>query len=432
MKQHFGKSLYMLAPLVAAVTGTSCRQGATPPSPPPPPISVAVSPRSAPVQTGTTLQFSVTVSNSANADMTWEVDGKPGGDSASGTISATGLYSAPFAVTDPPTVTITAISQEDISKSDTATVGVTPDILTRDVWFAPDFASADFPNLFTPPDEWSTARSRVKVFKFYAVQVNSSFVPCPDWLCGTTRLQQLINVQAFSQLKAWGIDTGIEAGAVKPENCSGDTLVNVALDAVQNVQANGGIVRFIAMDEPFIGGQLTANGQNCNFTMQQSAAQTAHFVQSLQSKFVYMVIGDIEPYPYFNVAQLEAWISLLQSVGVQLAFFHLDVDPALVASTGADLAGDLQALSAFCQTQKIPFGILLNSLTATSDQMYYSDAIQLTQRVKSAIGKPQVSIFQSFDCATGTCNTPINLPENDPNVFSHMRLINDALVILDQ
>src|SRR5262249_55547985 len=198
-------------------------------------------------------------------------------------------------------------------------------------------------------------------------------VPCPAWLCGPTRLQQLIDVHAFSQLKAWGIDIGIEAGAVKPENCSGDTLVNVAEDAVQNIQANGGTVRFIAMDEPFIGGQLTAGGQNCNFTMQQSAAQAAHFVQTLQGQFLYIVVGDIEPYPYFSVAQLEAWISLLQSLEVQLAFFHLDVDPALVAANGTDFAGDLQALSAFCQAQNIPFGVLLNSLTATSDTTYYSD-----------------------------------------------------------
>jgi len=132
------------------------------------------------------------------------------------------------------------------------------------------------------------------------------------------------------------------------------------------------------------------------------------------------------------VAQLEAWLSLLQSLGVQLAFFHLDVDPALVAANGADLAGDLHALSAFCQAQNIPFGVLLNSLTATSDATYYSDAIQFTQQVKSAIGKPQVSIFQSFDCATGTCDTPINLPETEPLIFSHTRLINDALAILDQ
>lgn len=392
---------------------------------------MAVSPSSAAVQTGKTLLFTAKVSNTSNQSVSWEVNGKPGGDASVGLITNAG-YTAPTSVTDPPTVSITAVSQADNSKSDTATVGITPDVLARDVWFAPDFASVDFQNLFTAPDQWSIARSKVKGFKFYVVQVNSSSVPCPAWLCGPTRLQQLIDVHAFSQLKAWGIDIGIEAGAVKPENCSGDTLVNVAEDAVQNTQANGGTVRFIAMDEPFIGGQLTVGGQNCNFTMQQSAAQTAHFVQALQGQFLYIVVGDIEPYPYFSVAQMEAWISLLQSLGVQLAFFHLDVDPALVAANGTDLAGDLQALRAFCQAQNIPFGVLLNSLTATSDTTYYSDAIHFTQSVKAAIVKPQISIFQSFDCATGTCNTPINLPENDPSIFSHTRLINYALAILNQ
>jgi len=430
MTRHLTKALLRLALVLLAVAIPSCGGGGT--SPPKPTISVTVSPDNVPVQTGATLQFTATVTNAANSSVAWEVNGKPGGDATTGTISTTGLYTAPATVTDPPTVAVTAVSEEDNSRSGSATAGITPDVLTRDVWFTPDFASADFQNLFTPPDQWSSARSKVKVFKFYAVQVNSSFVPCPASLCGPTRLQQLINVQAFSKLTAWGIDIGIEAGAVKPENCSGDTLITVAEDAVQNIQANGGTARFIAMDEPFIGGQITASGQNCNFTMQQSAAQTVHFIQALHGKFVYMVIGDIEPYPYFSVVQLESWISLLQSLGVQLAFFHVDVDPALVTATGADLTGDLQVLNAFCQAQKVPFGVLLNSLTATSDATYYSDAIQFTQRVKSAIGRPQLSIFQSFDCATGTCNIPINLPENDLTIFSHTRLINDGLVILDQ
>jgi hypothetical protein len=378
------------------------------------------------------LQFNATVTNSTNSGVNWEVNGKEGGDISSGTVSTTGLYTAPAVVTDPPTVTVTAVSQADNSKSDTATVGVTPDVLTRDVWFAPDFASADFQNLFTQPDQWSVARSKVRTFKFYAIQANSSSFGCPAWQCGPTRLPELINVQAFSRLKAWGIDVAIETEAVQPGSCTADSNFNIAEDAIQNIQANGGTVRFIAMDEPFILGQLTFDGQTCNLTMEQSADQTKRFIQLVQGKFVYIVIGDIEPYPYFTVAQLESWISLVQSLGVQLAFFHLDVDPALVAANGADLVGDLQVLNAFCQAHNIPFGVLLNSLTATSDTAYYNEAIQFTQRVKSAIGKPQLSIFQSFDCATGICDTPINLPENDPTIFSHTRLINDALVILDQ
>ena len=430
MKSRLTKPLIGLAPVLLSMPVPSCGGGGAPP--PPPSISVTVSPSSASVQTGATLQFAATVTNSTNSSVNWEVNGKVGGDISSGTISATGFYTAPAAVTDPPTVIVTAVSRADNSRSGTATVGVTPEVLARDVWFAPDFASADFQSLFTQPDQWSIARSQVRTLKFSAIQANSSSFGCPAWQCGETRLPELINVQAFSRLKAWGIDVALETEAIQPGSCTADSNFNIAEDAIQNIQANGGTVRFIAMDEPFILGQLTVDGQNCKLTMEQSADQTKRFIQIVQDKFAYIVVGDIEPYPYFSVGQLESWISLMQSLGAQLAFFHLDVDPALVSGNVSDLVGDMQVLNTFCQAHDIPFGVLLNSLTATSDAAYYNEAIQFTQRVKSAIGKPQLSIFQSFACATGICDTPINLPENEPTIFSHTRLINDALAILDQ
>src|ERR1700757_1438245 len=139
MTRHLRKAL---APVLLAVAIPSCGGGGTPPAKPT--ISVTISPDNAPVQTGATLQFTASVTNASNSNVAWEVNGKLGGDNTSGTISGNGLYSAPAAVTDPPTVTVTAVSQANNSKSGSATVGITPDVLTRDVWFAPDFASTDF------------------------------------------------------------------------------------------------------------------------------------------------------------------------------------------------------------------------------------------------------------------------------------------------
>jgi hypothetical protein len=52
------------------------------------------------------------------------VNGVTGGDSTHGTISASGLYTAPSAVPNPATVTVTAISQADATKSASATVAI--------------------------------------------------------------------------------------------------------------------------------------------------------------------------------------------------------------------------------------------------------------------------------------------------------------------
>lgn len=87
-------------------------------------IQVTVSPTTAIVQTGATQQFTATVTNTSNAEVTWSINGINGGNSTIGTISVTGLYTAPAAVPNPGTVTLRATSVADTTKSATATVTV--------------------------------------------------------------------------------------------------------------------------------------------------------------------------------------------------------------------------------------------------------------------------------------------------------------------
>jgi hypothetical protein len=90
-----------------------------------PVVSVTISPTSASVQTSGTQQFSATVTNSSNTAVTWEVNRTVGGSSTTGTISTSGLYTAPAAVPSPATVTVTAVSQASSSATASATVTVT-------------------------------------------------------------------------------------------------------------------------------------------------------------------------------------------------------------------------------------------------------------------------------------------------------------------
>lgn len=84
-------------------------------------ISVSIAPNSVNLVVGTTLQFTATVSDTFNQAVTWSVVGS----SANGTISATGVYTAPGSVPSPPQVTIMAVSQKDPTKSASATVTIT-------------------------------------------------------------------------------------------------------------------------------------------------------------------------------------------------------------------------------------------------------------------------------------------------------------------
>src|SRR5262245_4788634 len=85
-----------------------------------PPISVSVSPATGAVQPGATVQFFATVINTTNTGVSWEADGVAGGDASVGTISSSGLYTAPVAVPSNPNVTIKAVSLADTSKSGAA------------------------------------------------------------------------------------------------------------------------------------------------------------------------------------------------------------------------------------------------------------------------------------------------------------------------
>lgn len=103
----------------------------------PPAVTVTVSPKTATVTTGLTQQFSASVTNTSNTAVTWQVNGVNGGSATTGTISATGLYTA--AATVPAgAVTVKAISQADNTKSDTATVTV---VLPVSVTMSPKTAS---------------------------------------------------------------------------------------------------------------------------------------------------------------------------------------------------------------------------------------------------------------------------------------------------
>ena len=89
------------------------------------PISVTVSPATATVSTSATQQFTATVTGTTNTSVTWQVNGVTGGNSTVGTVTAAGLYTAPATVPSPASVTVTAVSQADTTKSGSATVTIT-------------------------------------------------------------------------------------------------------------------------------------------------------------------------------------------------------------------------------------------------------------------------------------------------------------------
>jgi len=114
------QTLAFVSPIVLLLALCGCggltNSSGGPPSqnPPPASVSVAISPKSAPLVEGASQQFSATVTGSSNTAVTWSATG--------GTISSTGLYVAGSAAGN---FTVTATSAADANKFAQASVAIT-------------------------------------------------------------------------------------------------------------------------------------------------------------------------------------------------------------------------------------------------------------------------------------------------------------------
>src|SRR5436305_321716 len=124
IKTFLTSCMFFVGVGVTALGSAGCGVGST--AQVPIPVSVTISPTSATVAAGGTQQFSATVQNTSNTAVTWQVNGVAGGNATVGTISSAGLYTAPAAVQSTTTVTVTAVSQADATKSASVQVTITP------------------------------------------------------------------------------------------------------------------------------------------------------------------------------------------------------------------------------------------------------------------------------------------------------------------
>jgi hypothetical protein len=94
--------------------------------PAPSPVIVSVSPHSASLYPNQTQQFTADVAGTTNHAIRWLVDGNEGGNSSVGTITATGVYTAPLSTPPVPSVTITGVSSYESEGSASAVVTIMP------------------------------------------------------------------------------------------------------------------------------------------------------------------------------------------------------------------------------------------------------------------------------------------------------------------
>ena len=86
-----------------------------------PPVTISAAPSTITLSAGQTHHFQATVSGNMNTAVTWSL-----GAGAAGSISTTGLYTAPTSITSQQTATVIATSQADSTKTASAVVTLNP------------------------------------------------------------------------------------------------------------------------------------------------------------------------------------------------------------------------------------------------------------------------------------------------------------------
>jgi hypothetical protein len=129
---------------VFAVGVPGCGGGGSSTTTPPQTVTVAVTSSGSSVLLGNMQQFTAKVTGTSSTAVSWSVNGISGGNTALGTISSTGLYTAPQDLPTPPNVTIRATSQANNGASGNAVLTIDSDISVS-VAANPSIISSVFP-----------------------------------------------------------------------------------------------------------------------------------------------------------------------------------------------------------------------------------------------------------------------------------------------
>jgi hypothetical protein len=112
-------------PVVATMTDGTASNAAFVTVTAPAVVGITISPATATVRVKQWRQFTASLTGTANTSVTWKVNGIAGGNNTVGRVSSTGVYTAPRRVPSPATVTVSATSVADATKSASAQVTVT-------------------------------------------------------------------------------------------------------------------------------------------------------------------------------------------------------------------------------------------------------------------------------------------------------------------
>jgi uncharacterized protein (TIGR03437 family) len=289
---------------------------------------------------------------------------------------------------------------------------------TQTIWFSPIvpaawnnmIGSVDYLDLFAPGADWTTASSRIQVFKMYPQMLSPTF----SGSFSDATLQQI-----FSYLNSHRIALAVEFPPLTPTAACGMGVEGfageLALPEATRILQLGGNLQYVAFDEPFYHGSTLYTGPNgCQWTPQQIAANAFQSLVQIRTVFPNVIAGDIEPVPggadwlSQYTAGIDAWRA---AAGAPFAFFHFDINWQV------DWKPSVESMRQALQQRGIPFGIIYNGWTTDlSDAQWMNDAENHYAEWEAQGGTiPSHVIFQSWYAYPDHV-----LPETDPTALTYL------------
>ena len=246
--------------------------------------------------------------------------------------------------------------------------------------------------------------------------------------CRPNTYDALVRAGAFRKLTSWKIKTALEAGSVKEFWCTTDSSgmeasIRSTLEAVTAIEAVGGQLAYLAMDEPWVSGR----GRVCGGpALEPTADRVATYMSAVARARPALKVGLIEAYPFSSAEAIETMVQLMRARGVPPAFLHMDVDWHRLDPD--EFARDMKRLQGFAGSLNMPFGIIIVGYNGEADALYAFDVGGLTGLLADTFqtwdAMPQQIIFQSWVVtSTGQFITPSNLPED--RLYTHTNVLWD-------
>ena len=286
-------------------------------------------------------------------------------------------------------------------------------VVKPEVWMMPPGSDDGrcLRQLFERSDAWVETRSRVQVLGYADHQLNRQFKDedLRAWL---------------PMIERWGLKLGLEVGAVKPWGTTGQKTFEIERKHWDRFQSLGGRIYARAMDEP-----LCCVRKDLKKPDAYAVEETAQFIALVRKNYPEIQVGDIEPYPFFQLADLVSWIDALQGRLKQLNvrgldFFRLDVDWNHFTIGNRIYPGNwpqVKDLERACRQRKLPFSLIywaadygkMDALKLADDATWYIGIMRQGNDYAFVGGAPDQYVIESWVGAPS-----VAVPETDEWTFT--------------